>query len=462
MMQDGLHIGLAAWIHQQQSRTQFVVYPPAPVQIDLVELEAIRDVHDLAKAAEFARLVNFIPRQGQIADTFNEASVLWRRHWEILSKMDHATQPWTSKEQEAYQLARDTLYTASKAGEPPQPSEALLFYNEMREAYEDIARSGGSTDDLALALSNWVVLGYKQVVEEAFEVLARLTARSSRTQANNEALALNADPPGVALRFYGDSEFAATYFAPVSAIDRATWLAATVSFADLDAAAGVNSANGRWKAFLAGRSGEVQFNYAVLRLLRPWLNPLIYQADDWKLGDPAEIVSKGDGAQGLLPGYVNAVYLVCVTNIVTGPKPPPPTPLIPVIHTRPILQLTRIAQIAPQKALAPAATAKGPVPGTTGHANEMLARPPGPILNRPTPPLTAPGASALRGKSGFIRTLNKTDLALRQSAVRAYVDRKPGWPPVPSGPATPDRIYVTGFGCERMPVAPNPNPAYQW
>jgi hypothetical protein len=31
MMQDGLHIGLAAWINQQRNADSFAVYPASPI-----------------------------------------------------------------------------------------------------------------------------------------------------------------------------------------------------------------------------------------------------------------------------------------------------------------------------------------------------------------------------------------------------------------------------------------------
>ena len=50
MMQDGLHIGLAAWVNRQRNTESFTVYPAEPIVTELVNLEAIQDPHDLAKA----------------------------------------------------------------------------------------------------------------------------------------------------------------------------------------------------------------------------------------------------------------------------------------------------------------------------------------------------------------------------------------------------------------------------
>ena len=84
MMQDGLHIRLAAWINAQRNTGSFAVYPSSPIPAALADLESARDASDIAKAAEFSRLVNFLPRQGEVADAFSPSAVLWEVHRNIL------------------------------------------------------------------------------------------------------------------------------------------------------------------------------------------------------------------------------------------------------------------------------------------------------------------------------------------------------------------------------------------
>ena len=95
---------------------------------------------------------------------------------------------------------------------------------------------------------------------------------------------------------------------------------------DLDSAVGNSPTSGKWKAYLANRAGEVLFDYIVINCLRPWYTPTLYQADDWKLSTEDTLVSKGNGTEGLLPAYVDAVYLVSVKNVIIPPPPPPPPP----------------------------------------------------------------------------------------------------------------------------------------
>lgn len=463
-MQDGLHIGLAAWINAQRNTGSFAVYPALPTITALVSLEAIRDVHDLAKAAEFARLVNFVPRLGQVADTFSASAVLWEVHRDILGRMDFATEPWTGAEKAQYQAARDVLYTTD-AGGRPGPSDKLLLYEEMKNAYRDLQETGGSADEIAQAMADWMVLGHKQLIEDALETIVRLSRRSSRNRAEDEQASLE----DVRLPRHGELPFGSTYFAPISAVARETWMEAKVSLNDLDRAVGNDPASGKWKAYLANRAGEVSFDYIVLNCLRPWFTPALYQADDWRLRTEGTVVSRGNGTEGLLPAYVDAVYLVSVKNVTTPPKPPGPrlpdlSPRLPDLNPRlPILQA-----VARPKSLGYTGPSKGVVSKAVNIARERVEADMSDLaaVRRPARVLTAaePGVFLTARSSGAVRRVTAVDVSQRYLVAREYlVERvRPRPIPTPAEEPTSSLIYVAGFGCEKIPFAPNPNVNYQW
>ena len=166
----------------------------------------------------------------------------------------------------------------------------------MENAYQDLQDGGGSPAEVAQAMANWMVLGFKQAVEDALEVITRLSSRSSRNLAQNERASL--EPVRLPVR--GELSFAPTYFAPISALARETWMEAKVPFEDLDHMVGNDPTSGKWKAYLANRVGEVVFNFIVLRCLRPWYTPALYRADDWRFSGRETLVSKGNGREGLL------------------------------------------------------------------------------------------------------------------------------------------------------------------
>lgn len=474
MMQDGLHIGLAAWIHQQRSTGGFVVYPASPIVQPLVELESIQNARDLAQAAEFARLVNFIPRQGQVADPFNDAAVLWRVHRNVLGMMDHATEPWSKAERASYQVARDVLYTTDATGYLA-PSQKRLRYDEYRIAYQDLQRTyqdlqiaGDSSaeellalaGDVAKALADWMLAGYKNEVEDALEVIAALAARSSLGQAQNEALLLSQDPPGIGLRFHGDMEFAATYFAPISAIDHGTWMQGKVSFADFDGAVGNNPPNNRWKAYLANRAGEVSFDYAVLNCIRPWYTPELYRTDDWRLRPEGTVVSRGNGTDGLLPAYVESVYLAVVKDITNAPTAPQREKLPRIQNLERLNEIEMNQLLREMRAnleimnkvtdsplvMRPRSTLKVDVPSRRVPLNAAL------IPNT---------ASFVATRSGQMRKVTVADINYRHAVLLASLTGQSSTSTT-QPEATPSLIYAVGFGCEKIPLAPNPNVNYRW
>lgn len=477
MMQDGLHIGLSAWIHRQRKSAGFAVYPASPITTKLTEIEGIQDISESAYAAEFSRLVNFIPRLGQLADPFNETTVLWRVHRDVLVMMDHATEPWSEAERASYQAAQDVLFTTDAAGFLT-PSRKRLQYDEYRIAYLDLQRSyqdlqleGSSSaqemrelaGEIAAAWADWILSGYKNEVDNAFETITAFGARSSLGPAQNEALLLSEDPPGIGLRFHGDMEFAATYFAPISAIDRLTWSEAKVSFRELDDAVGRNPPDSQWKGYLENRVGEVSFSYVVLNCMRPWFSSSLYQADDWRLRHEGTQVSKGNGAEGLLPAYVEAVYLANVTDV-TNSSPYRPNP-------RNNGGSGRLGELRMQPTLSSRALGH-----TTANSKRMGKEMDSPLIMRQhkvlkvdipntgapvKATLLPPRANFVATKTGQVRKLASADVRYRYAVMQAYLADQ-SWRPTTQPEITSSQIYAVGFGCEKIPFAPNPNVNYRW
>jgi len=274
----------------------------------------------------------------------------------------------------------------------------------------------------------------------------------------------------------GDSAFAPTYFAPISAIARDTWMSARVSFADLDRAVDpADSMAPKWLAFRGNREGEVTFSYAVLHCLRPWFTPPLYRADDWRLRDGA-LASQGNGSEGWIPAYVDAVYLVSVkdVNVRAQPSPPifiPGRPATLALEqprfASPTLSATSIKSMSPHGD----GVRFGVVPGTAapaawkapiGSAASSAPAEPMPASGAPSPRLLSPSADMsvyAPARLGILRRVSKVDMDLRLRLTQLLVSR-PG--PAPAPPPQDSSIYVAGFGCECIPHAPNPNVHYGW
>jgi hypothetical protein len=60
---------------------------------------------------------------------------------------------------------------------------------------------------------------------------------------------------------------------------------------------------------------------------------------------------------------------------------------------------------------------------------------------------------------GEVRVVSADKLNRRYTVAREILERRV---PTPVEEPTPTQIYVAGFGCEKIPFAPNPNVNYHW
>jgi len=204
----------------------------------------------------------------------------------------------------------------------------------------------------------------------------------------------------------------------------------------------------------------------VLHCLRPWYSPALYQADDWRLSTNATLVSKGNGNGGTLPAYVDAVYLVSVKNITTEPKPPPPRPdRRPTLRPFGTTDIVR-AELFQPKSLGDAGPSMGVVKKAVNTPMALRAvstssgsLPPQQVSSSPRATAATAGFTAMN--LGQVRMVTAVDLDQRYTVAQAVLARI-ALPTRPPPEETTPLIYVAGFGCEKIPFAPNPNVNYQW
>lgn len=465
-MDSGVHIGLAAWLHHRADRAGFPAWPGTPVAMRLARLEGADSPEDMARIAEFSRMVNFVARRGEAAQLGGGATPLWEVHAEILRRMDFAERAWTEAENRDFVNARATLY--GEEGMTP----LYRLYQEFRAAHRDLLLAGEPADVLREALVAWELEGGKSKIEAALATIERLMGRStlSRAQAERDALMmLPVDPSG--------AHYAMTGFSPISVLDNSGWVSASAAVGDLDGAVAraPQRQTGAWQAWRRGKTGSVNFRFAILLIDRDWFSPALYAADDWTLPD-GSIAADGRG-QGPLPAYPLRVYLVRdVSHKPGAAKPPAPErrparPPRAVFHTQ--LQLTRAPialnrsgfatalSVAKPKGLGaarPATLSAAPTASAT-----LAARPTAtsqftatrlPVASRAT--LTAQPVAQLR--PGTIELVSNQTVQRRLAVAHQIVRRAP---PTGSPPSDPT-LWAVGFGCEPLPKAPNPHPGYGW
>jgi len=195
------------------------------------------------------------------------------------------------------------------------------------------------------------------------------------------------------------------------------------------------------------------------------------------------VASKGNGAEGLMPAYVDAVYLVSVQNVtiqhISQPHPDPDLPprvpprvppRDPDLPPRPRLPLERfelsklvVASKSPvDPALSPGVLARAVNPALAvrsppASSDIMLNRR---LLTDETPALATSSVATLQG--GQISKLSAIKLQQRFAVVDAFVNGRTLPPPTRTDETTVTEIYVAGFGCKKIPFAPNPNVNYHW
>jgi hypothetical protein len=179
------------------------------------------------------------------------------------------------------------------------------------------------------------------------------------------------------------------------------------------------------------------------------------------------LVSRGNGTEGLLPAYVDAVYLVSVKNVTTKPKPPRPRPV-----GRPTLRPVGVATIVRAEILRPKSLGDaGPNMGVVKKAvNTPMSRrlvstssgslPTRQLRGTQTATMATSRFTALN--LGQVRRVTSVELNHRYTVAQAYLEGIARPAPTPAEETTPSEIYVVGFGCEKIPFAPNPNANYQW
>lgn len=442
MIQDGLHIGLAAWITAQRESEGFVVCPAIPFSTELTTLESGVTMTNLKRVAEFARMVNFCPRKGQYAEQSAPSGFLWEVHRGLLEDMEFALRPWTDAEDTAWRTARSLLYETGSDGRETV-SDIFRLYDEYRITHSELFAAGAEAPALNAVLADWLVLGQKMQVESALSTLNRLALRSSLPEAQAAASSLD---PGF-LPSTDDDTYAPTIFSPLSAIDTDMWLTAEATLEELSQAVGDMQPREKWDAWRGTKTGIVRFKFTALEIRRPWFQFGIYDADDWRLPHNSA-ASTGNGVDGVLPAYVAALYLAIVDDVRISTAPPilrlPERPWPSRLQT----QLDRHMLTAVQPTSEPKALERR-VPETA------MARLPAVVNSERV--MQLPSFHGRLGEFGRIELLTQAS-ALRRVALANNIVRD--LVPVPEAPKPP--VYVVGYGCEPIPAAPHPNHDYTW
>jgi hypothetical protein len=462
----GVHIGIAAWIDRSRAYDGFAVAPPLPVPFTPKALLPLIESADEHRQAELARMANFLPRKGGVAEPFGPGAPLWTIVAALIDRMKFARRALTNLETDALEAARKVLYVDGGVS-GLQPSPAFNAYLEMRSVVQALQVAGAPTEVQSQALADWLVLGFKNQVEHALAEVVRLGARSSVM----DALSCRMQLDETMLLSAGDLSYAPTSFHPLSSADTATWTVAEVSLAELSSC-GTHVFPTAVPTLGSTSATVCQFAYATIDTLRPWPFSALLERDDWQLAG-GESVSTGDGVTGTIPAYVQTLYAASVLGISATTPPPPrlqvesfrlPSPPSPAWLARaPSGALPRgrlaLSETVPARRPTEAAPARdeGAVMGSPGPEPRETPRFGG-LARIPLDPALLRRFQAPLGRSEWLRRLAT---AREAGAVVGTAGPEPS-PPEPAPVDIASGAAVVGFGCSTVPPAPRPNPQYQW
>jgi hypothetical protein len=461
----------------------------------LAALSTPASAADYASAADFARIVNFLPRD--MVASGSSDRYLWDIYADVLARADvaddSAGQAGQGSDGSAllYEVAPDGMRTESAI------YRAYRQYRDAwivaREDYGARKLTGELADNpdarrhwtdveepalratLAKAEADWKTLGHRDEVEAALQAERDAALNDPRTRWRDWANAFNPDID--LLDNVSGGRYAPTGLSPKDFAGDAAWLHFEPSAIEM--ASLIRDAPAALKVVLDdnGASGidHVSFDYRSVAIVRPWFHSNVLTSRIWRSNDPGLALSDGgDPPSGICPAYVTAV--VFVRNLqVTSRAVPATTPV--TSNLRFTLAANRLTQRDLQPMLLrqvaqPPETVAAPV--TVQRAFSRLdsqtlivART---VAAQPSVQHVAFRPAVAMQLNPMIRTLDvNTQLHTPLRTVPGPVSPPSPAPQPTQPPSQPtqsperhDDIAILAFICKRLPKVPDPMPDLRW
>lgn len=503
-------LGLAARLHQLLTDDEHLVGAPAVPNVypsGRLRFDEPLDVSQANTLAEFSELVNRIPTQPEWSPT--AITHLWDVYGQILAA-DLARSSLTSEEQKTYDEATAFLYETGANGSTP--SAALLEYRAAQQtwlqadiAYRQAEQAASMSADPAVrdqwtkvdeprlrqarddALTAWQTTGHKNQVEDALREISELASKSPAATWKRHRDTFSPNLPDQFSTAPNGVRYAPTFYAPRGALD-SPWSRAVLPRDVL--LASVAQAPPEIVAALGGGVADsvqsLAFDYCVVSLVRPWLDPFmeLVASRGWRLpAGTTPLSDGGDPPQGTCPTYVESVALARNIDITRRSSSPEVVSsgetalkgtwimdLDTGVQGGDLFegdiwweQLTETsARMTPGRRaritnlgvtdydglgldrLEPLAYGDTPIPGDPGGNNELVD---GDVFAV----MTSEGnfAKVLVVKYGYNMLIRWTTY---KWTAPAETDTTTG----------PDDVYLAAFVCRRLPLCPNPDPSLSW
>jgi hypothetical protein len=446
----------------------------------LAGLSTPNSAMDYAAVADFARTVNFLPRD--IVASPSGDAYLWDVYSRVLRRAEVASLPGGSVED---QSRASILYDAAADGSRTE-SEAYRLYRQYRDAwfvaredYNAHKLTGELSDDPAIcahwtdvdepalraaigeAEAAWNTLGHRSEVEAALRAERDGAGRdphrrwSEWVDAFNPDIDLSSETSG--------GPFAPTALSPRDFTAAGGWLGFELSAAEMVSL--VANAPPELKVVLDGDNGgpieRVSFEYRSVAIVRPWFHGEALTSRIWRSDDPDLILSDGgDPPSGACPAYATAI--VFVRNLTIVSRVAPNSPSIGNLHfTLPPDRLTRRAvQIDPNLLRRDESPVVRAPPSATLDPTMLRAFR---RLDRETFTLASPRVNPVAPTTPAMIAIGNPTLLLHRRRWPATHSGPPSTPtPSPPSAEHHTEISILAFICKRLPRTPDPIATLRW
>ncbi|MGX1541194.1 peptidoglycan-binding protein [Streptomyces adustus] len=273
-------------------------------------------VEQAGTAAEFAELVNRVPKTGPVWE-WDGVDHLWDIYRDVLGA-ELAVSTRTPDEERRFRAAQAVLYTED--GGIRVPSTTYLAYQSCQHAVLSAqaalaqAQTTGNAHkpELAAAVEaaeqDWLVTGHRREVDTALLDFSSLG--DSDPAQTWSAYQRQFDPEPGSLQWataLDGSRYAVTGFAPSNILDH-PWPRLHITGSGLDSTASALE--------------SVSFEYALVNVVRPWLDPAMLRSRAWKFSEQDHSLSDGQTPpSGRCTSYVESVVVARSLQIVFKAHP---------------------------------------------------------------------------------------------------------------------------------------------
>jgi hypothetical protein len=463
----------------------------APLSFTEAELAAVLAPNtpaDFAVAADFARAVNFLPRDMVASAT---ERMLWDVFGDVLARAEVAAAESQGGDATA---ASSLLYDLAPDGTRTE-SEALKRYRQYRDAWF-VARENYATHKLTgelsedpevrqrwleveepelraaqdAAMTDWDTLGNRVQIELAIQAEREAGLRNPQLRWAEWSHGFNPDTD--MLTETNGGHYAPTGLSPRNFVSEGDWLSFELSAGEM--ATLVAEAPEQFKAVLGddtqSRFERVSFEYRSVAINRPWFRPDVLTSQIWRTTDPELILSDGaDPPSGVCPAYTTAIVFMRNLKVVERGSSTEHPFTDPRFTLNPDT-FTKRRDLDPTRFIRRAAVAE-PTPSMALDARRAFVR----VQDNSfaVSPQILEAARASRFSVGRLRRPWTLEVARRGIQLDPevvggiqldpeVVGTSPPPPPPPPPPIRPDELSVLAFICKRLPKAPDPAPTLHW